>query len=187
MDPNRLSTGEKLLGISALLLFITSFIPLWGKIEVSTDFPEGTPQEAIDAVNQSSDSFSLWQGYGLLPKIGVLIAFVLVALVVARAMGALDRANLPVPAGIIYLVGGGLVALTMLLALFAGAAGENEASFGGVTYEAERGLLLFLGVILGLATLADGFLHMQAEGSAPTAGGLGGSPTGPPPQTPPGT
>ena len=192
MDPNRLTTGEKLLGASALVLFISSFIKLWGSIEVTTDFPEGTPQEVIDTVDQSADlgSFNLWSGYDLLPKLGILIALILVIVVVAKAASALDNANLPLPLGLIYLGGSAIVVITMLIALLAGAEGENETTvgipgLGGSTIEVQRGLLLYLGILLALATAVGAFLHMQQEGTTPRpAAGPG---AGSPPPQPPGT
>ena len=175
MDLNRLTKGEQILGISALVLFITSFLSMWGDVEVSTDLPEGAPD--IGSVDVGG-GFSLWSGYGILPKLGVVIAFLLVVLVVAKAAGALDNANLPVPAGLIYLGGSALVVLTMLLALVAGPEGANETDFGFSTVELKRGLLLYLGVVLSLAMAVGSFLHFS--GGDNTARTTGGAPPGPP-------
>ncbi|MDQ4094773.1 MAG: hypothetical protein M3174_00990 [Actinomycetota bacterium] len=176
MDLNRLSKGEQIAGIAALILFISSFIKLWGSSEVSseTNFPEGTPQEIIDQANASTDlgSFSLWEGYGLLPKLGVLLALLLVIFVVAKAFGALGNVNLPIPLGLAYLGLSAITVLTMLVALLAGPEGDNEQTTGveGIataTYELQRGLLLFLGILLSLAMLAGSFLHTREEGTDP--------------------
>ena len=179
MDLNRLSTGEKVLGISALVLFITSFLSMWGKVDVSA---EGLPEGATTGFGEAS--FSLWNGYGILPKLGVLIALLLVVFVAAKAAGALGNVNLPVPETLIYLGGAAIVVLTMLIALIFGAEGANEGSAFGVTVELERGLLLYLGVLLSLAMAAGAYLHMQEAGPATTGTGVGPTnPTPPPPAT----
>lgn len=198
MDLNRLSKGELLAGIAALILFISSFINLWGSAEISADanFPEGTPQEVIDEANAVADlgSFNLWTGYGLLPKLGVLLALLLVILVIAKASGALGDRTLPIPLGLTYLGLAAVTVITMLVALLAGPAGENEETTGfpGIatsTYEQQRGLLLFLGVLLSLAMAAGAFLHMREEGTDPRqAIDDLRRPSGPQgPTTPPGT
>jgi hypothetical protein len=176
LDLNRLSTGEKILSVSALVLFITSFLKMWGSVDVSA---EGVPEQFTD-IGVATD-FSLWDGYGILPKLGVLIALLLVIFAVARAAGALDNVNLPAPASLIYLGGAALVLLTMIIALIFGPEGENEASGFGVTVELERGLLLYLGVLLSLAMAAGAWMHMQGEGTTTTGVGR----TTPPPTTPP--
>ncbi|MDQ3954625.1 MAG: hypothetical protein M3285_03640 [Actinomycetota bacterium] len=180
MDLNRLSTGEKVLGISGLVLFITSFLSMWAKVDYRA---EGLPEEAVTGLGEPE--FTLWNGYGILPKLGVLIALLLVVFVVAKAAGALGNVNLPVPETLIYLGGAAIVVLTMLIALIFGTEGANESSGFGVTVEVERGLLLYLGVLLSLAMAAGAYLHMQEAGPATTTGtGVGPStPTPPPPAT----
>lgn len=176
MDLNRLSRGEQILGICAALLFLTSFLPMWGKVDVSA---EGVPEELLATV--PDDSFSLWSGYGFLPKLGVIIALVLVVVVLAKLGGGLDSVSLPVPLGLVYLGGAAIVVITMLIALVAGAEGQNEVSFAGVTYEAERGLLLYLGVVLSVVMAFGAFMHFQGEGgTASTTTGRPGTPPPPP-------
>lgn len=182
MDPNRLTTGEKLLGASALVLFITSFLSMWGKVSVSADLPPGVPD---DVLSSAETNFSLWDGYGILPKLGVLIALLLVIAVIAKAAGALDNVSMPAPLGLVYLGGAAIIVITMLIALLAGPEGDNEVEGFGATVELERGLLLYLGIVLAIATALGAFLHMQGEGSTPKA--AAGPASGPPPPRPPGT
>ena len=181
MDLNRLSKGEQILGVSALILFISSFLGLWGSFEVSTDLPEGTPEGLVET-SADLGSFNLWSGYGLLPKLGMVIAFLLVVLVVMKAAGAMDNMNLPVPVGLIYLGGSVLVVLTMLLALLAGPEGDNEQTIAFTTYEQQRGLLLFVGIILSLVMAAGAFLHFSGGDTSSAT-----RPGGAPPPGPPGT
>ena len=189
MNQLRWTKGEMILAISAFVLFVISFFGPWGSVEVSTETSADLPAGIADQVNSSQDlgSFSLWSGYGILPKLGVLIALLLAGLVVVRAIGALDSVNFPAPVGLIYLGGAALVVLLMLIALVAGPEGSNEASFsfGGVTSKSElqRGLFLYIGVVLSLVMAVGAYLHFQ-EGEPATAT-TGGPVGGPPP--PPGT
>lgn len=155
---------------------------MWGKIEVTTDLPEGVPDTFGGS---ASTKFSLWDGYGLLPKLGILIALLLVIVVIAKAAGALDSISLPVPLGLLYLGGAAITVITMLIALLAGAEGDNEVSGFGTKIEVQRGLLLYLGIVLSIVMAVGAFLHMQDEGTAPTA--AAGPPAGAPPPRPPGT
>ena len=162
MALNRLSRGEQILGGAGLLLFIVSFIKPWASVDEGLTFI---------GVN-----YNLWDGYGFLPKLGVLVAFLLAVLVVAKAAGALDRANLPVPLGLVYLGGAAIVVLTMLLALLAGPEGDNAVF--------DRGIFLWVGLLLTAALAAGAFLHFS--GGEATAGTTAGR-TGGPPSVPPGT
>ena len=185
MDLNRLSKGERLAGIAALVLFISSFIPMWASIGFEQESNELLP-EGIEA----KTDYSAWGGYGFTMKIAMLLALIIVVLVIARAAGALDSVNLPVPLGLIYAGAGALILLLMLLNLLTGPEGDNEIDLGfGGQYVAERGILLFLGLLLALATAAGGFLHMRDEGSAPPQlGNVGrGGSAGPAGPTPPAT
>ena len=129
------------------------------------------------------ESFNFWTGYGIIPKLGMFIALALVVLVILKAAGALDNVNLPFPLGLLYLGGSVITVLTLLLALVAGPEGENETSVGFATLELQRGLLLYLGVLLSLAMAAGAFLHFSGGETGTPAARPG---TAPPPG-PPGT
>ena len=186
MDLNRLTKGEKLAGIAALVLFILSFVPMWASFGTETDIPEA---EIFGNIETKTD-YNAWSGYGFTMTIAMILCLVIVALVIARAAGALDRVNLPAPLGVVLAGAGALVLLIMLFSLLTGPSGQNEVDFGGVKYVAERGLLLYVGILLAAATALGGFLHMKEEGSTPAqlgGTGTGTGPAGPPPQRPPGT
>lgn len=176
MDLNRLTKGEKLAGVSALILFIASFIPMWASrgYEAGVELPGGFETKA---------NLNAWSGYGFTMKIALLLALVIVVLVLAKAAGALDQTNLPLPAGLVYAGAGALILLIMLFSVLTGPEGVNEADLGfGAKYVNDRGLLLFVGVLLAAAVAVGGFLHMKEEGSAPK-----GMPGSAPPPGPPGT
>jgi hypothetical protein len=173
---DRLSRGEQILGVSALLLFIISFLKPWASVETSA---EGVPENLLGEI--PSPDFNMWSAYGFLPKLGVIIALLLVVLIVAKAAGALESVDLPVPLGLVYLGGAALVVLTMLIALIAGVEGSNEASAFGVTTEAQRGLFLYIGILLSLAAAFGAFMHFQGEGGTTTTRPTPPAGTPPPP------
>ncbi|MDQ3987286.1 MAG: hypothetical protein M3280_12420 [Actinomycetota bacterium] len=185
MDLKRLSKGESLLAVAALLLFVLSLFQAWGSQDVSTDVFKGFPEEAqqeIDArFSQEIADYSIWSGYGLLPKLGVLIGLLLLLLVIAKAAGALDEWNMPVPLGLVYLGGGVVVLVSMLVALLAGPEGDNRVTVRGTTFVQNRGVLVFVGVLLGIAIAAGGFLHRQEEVTTPGARRRPGPPPPPAP------
>ena len=129
MDLNRLSQGEKILGGSALALFILSFLPLWAKYELSAE-----------GVGEASERFSAWDAYGPLVKIGLLCALIAFALVAAKAAGV----NLEIPREPIYLGLAGITLLAIFLALLIGPDETGSGDFLGVSIEVSRGIGLFL-------------------------------------------
>jgi hypothetical protein len=158
LDASRLSKGEQIVGGAGIVLFITSFVTLWSKYE------GGGETERTSAWKSPEGFGSIYPFY---TKLAVILALVAVVLVVIRALGT--DLNLPLPLGLVYVGIGGLVSLFMLLTLLIG---PKEIDFPGV--EESRGIFLYLGVLLSLAMLYGGYMHMQSETSAPT-------PTEPPP------
>lgn len=151
MDPNRLSQGEKILGGSALLLLILSFLPLWAKVEV-----EGAEILGID----STTRYSAWSdAFGFLLKLALILTIVALVFVIVRAVGT--NMNLPVPAWQIYAACAGLTLLLLLITVLTGPAGPT-GDFGGI--EISRGLGVFIAPVLGAAMAYGAWSHMQAEG-----------------------
>ena len=178
MDLNRLSRGEQIFGVSAALLFLLSFFPLWAKYETS--------EEAFGQF-ATSESFSAWSSaFNFLMKLGLILALIGVIFVIAKAAGALDNVQMPVSLGLVYLGLAGLTFLIMLLFVLIGPE-ESEAgvNFGDLGVEVSRGILLFVGVVLGAGMLFGAFQHFQQEGGT-AAARPSPPPPGPPPAPPPG-
>lgn len=184
MDLNRLTKGERLAGIAAIVLFLVSFIPMWASRGYEFD------DAVLPGYEQKAD-LNAWGGYGFTMSLALILTLLVAVLVGAKAAGALDRANLPVPLGLVYAGAGALILLIMLFSVLTGPEGLNEVDVGiGAQYVNERGILLFVGVVLAAAVAAGGFIHMKDEGSTPRqlgGTGTGTGPAGPPPQRPPGT
>lgn len=170
LDLSRLSKGERIIGVSALVLLVLSIIPLWAKIEFDTG---GLEIPGVD----TSERYSAWSAaYGFLLKLGLVLTILALVLVILRAVGT--SVNLPVPAWQLYLGLSGLALLLFLISVLTGPVGD-QGDFGGVEYS--RGLALFLAPVLGAAMAFGAYMHMQEEGGSSTTGVTGGPTTTPPP------
>jgi hypothetical protein len=180
MELDRLNTGEKIAGVSAILLFVLMFFVDWFGVEVSGagglsgDFP-GAGGSAWDALD--------------------LIRFVLLLTVLAAVgLAALRLTDStyepPVPASTVVAV---LGAISVLLILFRIIDPPSFGSFGGVSYDATLEVGIFLGLISAAGIAYGGYSAMQEEGITfcdaadhLTGGGHGGATPPPPPtQQPP--
>ena len=181
VDLKKLSRGEMILGISSVALFILSFLPLWAKLEteLSEEFEDIPGADAAE----TSERFNLWDAYGFLAKLAIVLALVAIIILVVRLMA--PHIKFPVPAGQIYLGLGGVALVLMALSLLTGPEGDQGSTdFGFGSIEVSRGLI---GLLLGIAAAAGmaygGWLHMQEEGSGPAV--TSGPPTTPPSTPPP--
>lgn len=171
MDINRLTTGDKVIGISGILLFIFSFFK-WLGVKV-------TGHGAASSLVSASASKSAW-GFTL-TLIAVLLGMAMVVVVVIKAMGT----DLPELGGVtwnqVMLGVAVLVFLLILIKLIAGPADVTTGTFGGVDVSKTRKIGIFLGLLSSIGLVAGAYLNAQAAGELP--GGLsrkGGS-TPPPP------
>ena len=181
VDLSKLSKGEKILGVSSLALFILSFIPVWAKFEtkLSEEFENIPGAEAAE----TSQSFSLWDAYGFLAKLGIILALAAFIIIVVRLTA--PHIKFPVPPGQIYMGLGGIATLLMVLSLLTGPEGDQGSQdFGVGSVEYSRGLIgLILGIVAAAAMAYGAWLHMQEEGSGPAV--TSGPPTTPPSTPPP--
>ena len=181
VDLNKLTRGEKILGISSLVLFILSFLPLWAKLEteLSEEFEDIPGADAAE----TTERFNLWDAYGFLAKLAIVLALVAIIIVVVRMMA--PHIKFPVPPGQIYVGLGGVALILMALSLLTGPEGDQGSTdFGFGSVEVSRGLIgLLLGIAAAAAMAYGGWLHMQEEGSGPAV--TSGPTTTPPSSTPP--
>ena len=151
MNLDRLSLGEKVLGASALALFLLSFVNQWVKVEA-----EGAGAEFTAKGNA-------WDGYGFLLKLGLFLAVVAVGLVVARAANA----NLNVPWANVYrgVAFATLALVALTLAIGPDESGSVVSEFGSI--EISRGIALFVGTLLAAVMAAGAWMHSEEPGPAP--------------------
>ena len=100
MDTSKLTTGDIIAGVGGIVLLIALFLPWYG---VSADIP---------GVGSLSESASGWEVLSLIDILLFLIAVAAIAIVAARAAGALPA---DIPAPVILLA---LGALAVLLVIF---------------------------------------------------------------------
>lgn len=166
MDVNRLSRGEKIAGIAGALLFVSSFLAFWAKVEV----------EGFQGLGGGSARFNGWEAYGIHVDIAFILGLVTLVWVGLRA--ADTNLNMPVPSGTVLAGLGGLTLVLMLIALLTGPADGGVAVAG---IEVSRGPLLFVGIVLAAAMAYGGYLAMQEDNASPAYQ----APTAPPPGPPP--
>jgi hypothetical protein len=172
LDLARLTKGERILGISALVLSVLSFLPLWAKLEYDTG---GAEIPGFD----DDQGFSAWSElFGFLLKLALVLTIIALVIVIVRAVGT--NLNLPVPAWQIYLGTTVLALLLFLITVLTGPKGD-QGDFG--VFEYSRGIALFLAPVLAAAMAYGAYLHMQQEGGSPRdmTSGLSGGPSNTPP------
>jgi hypothetical protein len=173
-DLARLSPGERVVGFSGLVLFVTSLIPLWSKYEVEFGRLDNTIRTgAWGSVEGVGAAFS----YSL--RLGIVLGLICVGFVVIRAIGAEPRPRAPL--GMIYSGAGFLATILILVAALDGPRGIDP----GPGLEISRGPLLFLGPVLAAAVALGGYLHLKAERRLPGFRRVGLPPPPPPPAPPP--
>jgi len=154
VDLNKLTTSDKVIAGSGIVLFIAYFLP-WFKV----DF--GQFGGSVSA--SGGDVGFLWSTFPML--IGLLLA----GSVIATKLFDVKLPDMPVPLGQIYLGLGGLAAVLVVLKLLIG---EDPSEL------VKRSFGLFIAAIAAIGLAAGGFLKFQ-EGDAaappPSAGGGAGS------------
>lgn len=152
MDLSKLTTSDKVIAGSGILLFIAYFLP-WFK---------------VDGLGESVNFDGGDVGF-LFATLPMLIGLVMAGVVIASKMFDVKLPDLPVPWGQAHLGLGGLAALLVILKLLIG-----EDVFG---FELDRAFGLFVAVIAAIGLAVGGFLKFQAGEDASAAdGGTGSAP-----------
>jgi hypothetical protein len=184
MDVNRLTQGEKIAGVAAIVLFISMFFAWFG-----FDNPAAELENQFGVDVGGSFSFNAWESFDFIDLILLVTVLVTVGSVVAKASDAVI--DFPLNAAVAVL--GGIATLLVLYRVIDPPGG------------ADREWGVFLGLILSGLVAYGGYRAMEEEGSSFAevgdrfSGGRGdgpgaGSPpppssggTPPPPPPPPGS
>jgi uncharacterized membrane protein YhaH (DUF805 family) len=179
MDVDRLSTGEKIAGASAVLLFIFMFFD-WFTVDISGG-------EGLFSVSVGG---SAWDAFSYTDLFLMLTILVAVAVVVIRLADALIEP--PVSLNAVVAVLGGISVLLILYRII-----DPPGDTGGLEgVDISPALGAFLGLIAAVGIAYGGYRAMQEEGTTfgdigdqfSNRGGPGthaGGPTQPPSSTPP--
>jgi hypothetical protein len=174
MDLNRLTQGEKIAGISAILLFIFMFVDWYGV----------TISGAGESINLGGGG-NAWDALDFIPILLLIAIIATVAIVVIEASET--DIELPVHGAVIITVVG---AISFLLILFRIIDTPTFASYGGVSAEGSVKVGIFLALIAAAGVAFGGWRTMQEEditfsdAADRLSGGSGGGPGAPPPQPP---
>jgi hypothetical protein len=150
MDLDRLNTGEKIAGASAILLFIFMFFD-WFGVEVSG---VGGFSGDVPGVGGSA-----WDALDYIPI--VLVITIVAALGLAALRLTDSTYEPPVPGSTVVAV---LGAISVLLILFRIVDPPSFDSFGGVSVDATLKLGIFLGLISAAGIAYGGYSAMREEG-----------------------
>lgn len=178
MDLDRLSLGEKIAAVSAILLFIFMFFE-WFGVEVSgVGGFSGTV---------SGEGGSAWDALDYIPII--LVITIAAALGLAAIRLSDSTFEPPVPMSTVVTV---LGVFSVLLILFRIVDPPSFGSFGGVSVDATLSIGIFLGLISAGGIAYGGYSAMREEGITfgdtadhLSGGGRGAAPPPPPPSQPP--
>ncbi|MEK6251863.1 MAG: hypothetical protein AABM43_07950 [Actinomycetota bacterium] len=166
MDITRLRQGEKMAGVSAILLFIFMFFD-WFGVKVSGGGTSLT----------FAGGGSAWDALDVIPIILVIAILAVLAMVVVRANNM--EVDLPVSLSVIATA---LAALGTLLILFRIISPPDFGSsgFGGVSVDTTRKFGVFLGLIAAAAMTYGSWRTMEEEGTSfgDAADRLGGGGSG---------
>ncbi len=190
MELDRLNLGEKIAGVSAILLFIFMFFE-WFGVEVSG---VGGFSGTI-----SGEGGNAWDTLDFIPI--VLVIAIVAALVLAGIRLADSPLEPSVPLSAIVAVLGGLATLLVLYRIVFP---PSFGSFGGVSVDATLSVGIFLGLLASAGIAYGGYSAMRedgitfgdvADGLSRGGGGSGGGghpaasapPPPPPPQPPAGS
>ena len=165
MDINKLNTGEKVIGVSGILLLIFSFFPWLGF------------SYAGFSASKSAWTFTLcW----LAVVLGVLMA----GYVVAKAAGV-EMPDLGNVKWAHVLLGVALVAFLFILIKVIVGPSTNGVSLAGTGVSKDRKIGIFLGLLASIGLVAGAYLNAKETGDLPGSlgGTSGGSASPPPPPT----
>jgi hypothetical protein len=175
MDVDKLNTGEKIAGVSAVLLFIFMFFD-WFGVEISG--------EGGSVSFGSGAGGSAWDALDFIP----IILVVTVAIALVNVVLRLSDSDYepPVSMNVAVAVLGGLSALLVLYRIVFP---PDFGSFGGVSVEGTVEFGIFLGLVAAIGIAFGGYRAMQEEGSSfsgtadKLSGGGPGAGSPPPPSS----
>lgn len=157
MDLSKLSTGDKVIGGSGIVLFLFSWLP-WFKVEA---FGQTFSQNGWD--------------YFVTGIVPVLLGLAMVGWIVTTKLADVDLPDLPIPEGLLLLGMGGAAAALIALRFLIGA-GDDPADL------LDRAFGLFVCLLAAIGLAGGAFVKFQAEGGQLPGGGggstgQGGNPT----------
>jgi len=182
MDVDRLSLGEKIAGVSAILLFIFMFFD-WYSIDVSVS--------GGAFVGSASGGGDAWEAFSYIDLFLLLTVIAAVAAVTIELTDALIEPPVSM-SSVVAILGG----ISVLLIVYRIIDTPSAGSFPGVSVDVSPTVGIFLGLIAAGGIAYGGYRAMQEEGTSfgeigdrlgggSHGGHGGGQPPQPPSSTPP--
>ena len=168
MDINKLNTGEKVIGVSGVLLLIFSFFPWLG-------FSYGG-----FSASKSAWTFTLcW--------LAVILGVLMAGYVIAKAAGV-DLPELGNLRWAHVLLGVAIVVFVFILIKVIVGPSTGGVDISGTGVSKDRKIGIFLGLLASIGLVAGAYLNAKETGDLPGSLGRGtaGGSTPPPPGPPPG-
>jgi hypothetical protein len=150
VDINKLSTADRVVGISAIVFLIATFLPWYG-----LEF------EGIGTYSNSGWDYFLT---GILP---LLLAIAMVAQIFVTRFTTTQLPPLPLPWKQVHLIAGAVIAVLLVLRLLI----TSEEGSGGFEVELDRMYGLFVAVLAAIGLGVGGFLKSQEPDDAPVGPG----------------
>jgi hypothetical protein len=149
MDVGKLGTGERVAGISAVLLFIFMFFD-WFSASVS----------GVGGLSGSAGAGSAWDALDNIPIFLLITIIAALGVVALRLIETDFRPSISLNA-IVAILG----AISVLLILFRIVDTPGGGSFGGVSVDVSPDFGIFISLIAAAGIAYGGYLGMQAEGT----------------------
>ena len=134
MDLSKLTTSDKVIAGSGLVLFIASFLP-WFKVSIF----------GVSATGSGWDVGFFWAG------IPAILGLLSAGIVLGTKLGTMKMPEIPMSTGQAMLIAGGIAAAIVVLKLLIG---EDYA---------DRAWGLFVATIAALGLLAGGYMAFQED------------------------
>jgi hypothetical protein len=163
LDINRLNTGEKVIGVSGILLLIFSFFPWLGF-----------------SFRGFSESSSAWS-YTLC-WLAVVLGLAMAGLVIAKAAGV-DVPELGNLKWAHILLGVAIVVFLFILIKVIAGPSTHGVDLSGTGVSKDRKIGIFLGLLASIGLVAGAYLNAKETGDLP--GSIGGAKGGSAPPPPP--
>jgi len=183
MDFTRLNQGEKVAGVSGVLLILIMFIFKWFGLKASVGVT------GISVVN-AEVTRNAWGSYGFID----IVLFITALAAIGLALLAASEGDVGLPVAASAIVAGLGILSVILVIISIISPPDFGVDVSGVGIDHTRKLGVWLGLIASAAVAVGGYLAMQEEGTSfgDEAGRFGGggdvgagSPPPPPSSTPP--
>ncbi len=157
MDLNKLTPGDRIIGVSGIVLFVFSFFD-WLGATVSVTGSQAPPGGISASAADNAWGFTL-------TLLAVLLGLALLTYVVLKAAGVAMRSSFgSITFAQVIL---GVAAVAFLFVLIKLIAGPNiPGSFAGVTISKSRKFGIFIGLIATIGLVVGAFLNVQADRSS---------------------